>query len=262
MVEIKSENYLEQVQQIKEQFEEMNRMFNGNCPQIKIYLQYVTEALNHLYVSTINNKSKPIKTAFDYLFKLLKHKYKITKEIISNIFKNNDMKSKSSEEIIEYIKNLEKNKLITQDDIITFILDFLENIYMSINQNTGCGYLKKDDFSVYCYYTNQFWSNYIIKQQFKKSKYYDNLNYLSYLSSVSNMKTNITYSYTPKDKFKSYADMIKLEIYLKSILYCCNKNKQIKSNHPSSSNYSESNSDDDYLSDELDLELGLSLPNI
>lgn len=254
-----SENSLEQVQQIKEQFEEMNRMFNGSCPQIKECLQSCTTSLNDFYITTINNKTKPINTTFDYLFKLLKHKYKITKEIISNIFKNNDMKSKSSEEIIEYIQNLENKHLITQDDIIIFILDFLESIYKSINNNVECGYIKKGDFSVYCYYTNQFWSYYIIKRQFIKSKYYDNLSYISYLSSINCIKTNNTCSYTTKDKFRSFDDMIKLEIYLKSIVCCSHKNDKLKSINSSPDNNYYSTSDDEYMSDELDNELGLEL---
>ena len=258
---IKDENIL-QIEEIKNQLEEMNRMFNGDCPFIMKLLCVIIDNLNLFYVTNITRKTKPIENVFQNLYSLVSYKFNVTLELIKNIFTNTNMKNKKPREIISYVEELESKKLISTDEKFKIICDFLTDIYLDINNGVTNQYIDSSYKMVYCYYANLYWSKLSIKTLTSLG-----LTRLAYYANINSQINFGKLADTSNAFEESISSVIILEYYLNEMIrIISNDNSKSKilnvksrntfrTSEPANSKtpeYSDGN-----ISDDLNSELGL-----
>jgi hypothetical protein len=131
---------------------------------------------------------------FGHFGRLIKNKYKITKELIGNFFSNEDMINKSPQEIIDYINRFHLEECsLTLEDKQSKVLDILKKIYIHINtmdwsKSSMCNegyignfkYLERKYIPSYMYYSNLFWNKYVMFNDNYDGQI-DELNYISFM---------------------------------------------------------------------------------
>jgi GTPase Era involved in 16S rRNA processing len=128
------DSYLPHIKEANEIIKKANDKdnFNGRIPIINKLEYIITSSINNHYVDDINNKTKSVGDLFGHFGRLIKNKYKITKDLIGNFFSNEDMINKPANEIIEYINKLEKECSLSLEDKQSKVLDILKKIYTHI----------------------------------------------------------------------------------------------------------------------------------
>ena len=168
---------------------------------------------------------------FGHFSRLIKNKYKITKELIGNFFSNEDMINKSPQEIIDYINMLEKECSLSLEDKQTKVLDILKKIYIHIGSklqilSSICEtdgyighfkYLEGKYIPSYMYYSNLFWNKYVMFNDTYDGKI-DELNYISFINN-STHQFNLAF----KLFFEKKDELCVLENYYISLI---NKSKE------------------------------------
>ncbi len=165
---IKDEAFIPQIEESKTIIDNMIRLFNGDCPIIKEISVMINNTLQLYYNQEINNKSKPLKTVYNYIMNLLGFDIKPSTINIDNFFDNPNIMQNDAESIISYIEKFEENNLINIESKIDKVLEVLIKIYKSINglrvlPGTGpIEYMKFENYPSYMYYTDKFWTKFIM----------------------------------------------------------------------------------------------------
>ena len=164
---VKNEQFIPQIEKAKEVVDNMVRLFNGDVPMIQALSVMINDSLTKFYTQQIDNKSKPVSTLFNYIKSLLGFNTVITTTNIDNFFENPDMLNSCADEIIEYINDFQSKGLLNFDEKMHKVLDILIKIYRNINAYTTNSepttkYLKAEDIPSYVYYTDKFWTKFIM----------------------------------------------------------------------------------------------------
>ena len=257
---ITNNSHITQLEQIKEMFDEMARMFNGDCLKITELHTIVTDTINNFYIKEISTKQGDINSQFSKFYKLCKNKFKITLEIITNLFKNNSIFTKPSKDVIEHIEELSSKNFLNKEEKYILIYNFLKDLYLKLisvsTGNTPKNMVHQEYLMNYAFYTDNFWGNLVQHE----GKY----NELAWLAK-RNMILNFTNNQDTEFRTTQVNDCLIIERYLvknyptvlkvKKKLRVCSDNDLEFLNNSDSSSDSESYSGN--ISEELDNELGL-----
>mgnify|MGYP003705798921 CR=1 FL=1 len=226
------DSYLPQINEAKELIDKAKCLFNGDIPIINDIEHSITEAINNYYIDDINSKTKSVGDLFGHFGRLIRNKYKITKELIGNFFSNEDMINKSPQEIIDYINKLEKECSLSLEDKQSKVLDILKKIYMHIGSTNTlwtCAdgyignfkYLEGKYIPSYMYYSNIFWNKYVMFNDDYDGKI-DELNYISFMNNTTYGNMVFKIFYEKKD------ELCVLEKYYVSLLEKSKESKKRK----------------------------------
>ena len=231
-------SYLPQIKEAKEIIDKAKCLFNEDIQIINKLEYIITSSINNHYVDDINSKTKSVSALFGHFGRLIKNKYKITKDLIGNFFSNEDMINKSPQEIIDYINKLEKECSFSLEDKQSKVLDILKKIYIhicsklqilsSICETDGYvgnfKYLEGKYIPSYMYYSNIFWNKYVMFNDDYDGKI-DELNYISFINnSLKAAQVGLSFKifYEKKD------ELCVLEKYYVSLLEKSKESKKTK----------------------------------
>ena len=190
------ESYLTQINEAKEIIDKAKCSFKKDISIINEIDLSINEAINNYYVDDINCKTKSVGDLFGHFSRLIKNKYKITKELIGNFFSNEDMINKSPQEIIDYINRFHLEECsLSLEDKQSKVLDILKKIYIHIGSKLqivssicetdgyvgNFKYLEGKYIPSYMYYSNIFWNKYVMFNDDYDGKI-DELNYISFIN--------------------------------------------------------------------------------
>jgi predicted GTPase len=187
---LKQESFIPQIEEAKDIIDNACRLFNGDIPIITELNNNITDSLNNYYVSDINNKTKSITTLFNHLSKLVSYGYNITKNLIDNLFNNQNMIKQSPFKIIEYLEKLELDGFITNEYKKEKVLDIISDIYKHLSLSAVTEfpeYIADDDIYLYLYYSNMFWSKYIMFNEIP-NLFIEKIHTIGFLSSSNQIK--------------------------------------------------------------------------
>ena len=196
------------------------RLFNGDFPELNELSKDLTDALSHMYIREINDKTKPIGSLFQNLSKLVENSFMITKKIISNLFTNPDMLNKSPNNIIEYIEKLVNDGYIHKIEKLNYILDIIKNVYLKINSKSLSGnFMEQKYIYTYTYFSQLFWHKFMVRENNINSKHFEihnlsNCNYRIHDSTWNNVNSQPR-TQTPDDSsmFEKMDQLLILENY-------------------------------------------------
>ena len=233
------ESYLTQINEAKEIIDKAKCSFKKDISIINEIDLSINEAINNYYVDDINCKTKSVGDLFGHFGRLIKNKYKITKELIGNFFSNEDMINKSPQEIIDYINRFHLEECsLSLEDKQTKVLDILKKIYIHIGSKLqivssicetdgyvgNFKYLEGKYIPSYMYYSNLFWNKYVLFNDDYDGQI-DELNYISFNNnSLKAAQFNLVFKlfYEKKD------ELCVLENYYVSLLEKSKESKKKK----------------------------------
>lgn len=164
-LQIKNESFIPQVEEVKKIMDVMISTFNGDVPIIEHISNMINGVLTKFYTQEIDNKSKPVKTLYEYIKSLLGFGVIPSHTNIDNFFDNPNMLNSSSENIISYITTFEQDNLLNSKTKLNKVLDILIKIYRNMSdmpQDKTTLYMNREDCPSYIYYVDKFWTKFIM----------------------------------------------------------------------------------------------------
>jgi len=268
-VHIKNESFIPQIEEVKKIMDTMVSTFNGDVPIIENISSMINGVLTKFYTQEIDNKSKPVKTLYEYIKSLLGFDVMPSKTNIDNFFDNPNMLNSSAEDIISYINTFEQKNLLNSETKLNKVLDILIKIYRDMSNiplNKTTLYMTCEDRPSYLYYVDKFWTKFIMFND----DYDDRIEELAFISKINTPSIISGNSYNSQFN-RDKTTLLTMENYFSEIydeyLSQCMKthtSKIEKTNNSSPTikvTYKHSNRDEidnsDDLGGEIDRELGL-----